>query len=102
MSEPGTNCLPVLRVHPAAAAALQGCDQSSSSGQEEYDLRLHLVGVGLMLVASLAGALAPVALRLSSASRGATAAVRLGTYFGGCFSSTVEPHPGPFAAWPGP
>lgn len=63
---------------------MQGCNQAKDAGPEDYNLRLHLAGVGFMLLASLAGALAPVALRLSSGSQGVTTGVRLGTYFGGC------------------
>lgn len=56
-------------------------------------MRLHLAGVGFMLLASLAGALAPVALRLSSDSPGVTAAVKLGTYFGGCCNPSLGAPP---------
>lgn len=62
-------------------------------------MRLHLAGVGFMLLASLAGALAPVALRLSSDSPGVTAAVKLGTYFGfGTILATALIHMLPPAA----
>ncbi|KAL4452761.1 hypothetical protein ABPG75_008423 [Micractinium tetrahymenae] len=81
------------------AAALEGCGPGNSAGPEEYDLRLHMAGVGLMLLASLAGAMAPVALHLSSSSRAVTTTVRLGTYFGfGTILATALIHMLPPAA----
>lgn len=60
-----------------------GVAGGSGSGQDEYDLTLHVAAVAIMFLVSLAGALAPVALRLSSSGAGVSALTRLGTYFGG-------------------
>ena len=58
-------------------------DPCSLESLQDYNLGLHIGSVFILLAVSLAGSLAPVALRLCSAqSSGVSTAIKLGTYFG--------------------
>lgn len=86
----------------AAAASADPCTQGPGSGEgppDVYDLGLHVAAIGIMLAVSLAGALAPVALRLSSSGARVGVATKLGTFFGfGTILATALIHMLPPAA----
>lgn len=66
----------------AAAAEPDPCSGAAAEDLKNYDVHAHVAAVFILLAVSLAGALAPVAARLSSSRAGVTTAIRLGTYFG--------------------
>ncbi|PSC74270.1 ZIP Zinc transporter [Micractinium conductrix] len=66
----------------ADAPCTQNATAGGAGGPSEYDLRLHLWAILIMLLVSLAGSLGPIALHLSTRGAGVGVATRLGALFG--------------------
>lgn len=67
---------------PAGAALAEGIDPCAYTELENYNLGLHIGSVFILLGVSLAGALLPVLLHISSKSSLVLTCVKMGTYFG--------------------
>ena len=75
------------RPPPAAAPHGPGDDPCAQLELVNYDMGLHIASVFILLGVSLLGSLAPVLLRVCSASQRIATAIRLGTFFGVCAHS---------------
>lgn len=69
---------------PAGAALAEGIDPCAAVELENYNLGLHIGSVFILLGVSLAGAMLPVLLHISSKSSIVLTCVKMGTYFGAC------------------
>ena len=79
-----------MRTGAADAPCTQNATAGGAGGPSEYDLRLHLWAILIMLLVSLAGSLGPIALHLSTRGAGVGVATRLGALFGcGTILATV-------------
>ncbi|KAI7846040.1 hypothetical protein COHA_000407 [Chlorella ohadii] len=82
-----------ISVTDYCAALAEGIDPCAYTELENYNLGLHIGSVFILLGVSLAGALLPVLLHISSKSSLVLTCVKMGTYFGfGTILSTAFIH----------